>query len=90
LDQALDEIDQLTIIGLRELETNIIKCLPSKNYIVNPMESLLVGSKILVDYKLHRLPMIDITPTSETIVSVLTESKILSFVAAHVLLKNSW
>ena len=83
LESALAEIDKLTISALRDLERDVLKCLPTNSITIHPSESLCEASKLLLNNQLHRLPLIDSTPTSDTIVSVLTQSKILRFIAAN-------
>lgn len=84
IDQALEEIDDLTIISLRDLEMNVLRCLPSNNIIVTPNDTLLAASKLLINNKLHRLPIIDSMENSDQILSVLTQIKILRFLASSV------
>ena len=61
----------------------ILNCLPTKNFTIRPSESILTASKLLIENHLHRLPIIDSTNAAHTIISVLTQSKILRFVAAQ-------
>jgi hypothetical protein len=67
---------------LVELEKNVLHCLPLKNVIVSPNDSLMAASKLLILNKLHRLPIIDSMPNSDQVLSVLTQIKILRFIAS--------
>ncbi|KAI8892903.1 hypothetical protein BC833DRAFT_616062 [Globomyces pollinis-pini] len=83
VDEALLEIDELTIGGLRDLERDTLKCLPNSTITIQPLESLYNASRLLIKNHLHRLPLLESTPKSDTIISVLTQNKILRFIAAH-------
>lgn len=48
---------------------------------VNPMSSILLAAKSLLEYKLHRMPLVDSFDHHDTIVGVLDHYKILSFIA---------
>jgi 5'-AMP-activated protein kinase regulatory gamma subunit len=52
----------------------------------SPMQNLYVAASLLVDNRIHRLPLIDINePTgTEFVVSVITQFRILKFIAANV------
>lgn len=67
-----------------DLEKNTLHCLPTQNITISPSESLLAASKLLVENRLHRLPIIELKGDSEVIISVLTQSKILKFIALNV------
>ena len=82
-DEAIAEIGQMDIAGLRRIEQNI-QCLPQKTVTIDPGQSLLEASRLLIENHLHRLPLIDSsTGQSDAIVSVMTQYKILKFVAAN-------
>ncbi|KAH6567979.1 hypothetical protein BASA61_006385 [Batrachochytrium salamandrivorans] len=82
-EKALEEIDLLDIAALRVLERNI-GCLPPQNITIHPLSSLLEASKLLIENRLHRLPLIDHRESTDIIVSVVTQNKILRFIAANV------
>jgi 5'-AMP-activated protein kinase, regulatory gamma subunit len=52
----------------------------------SPMQNLHVAASLLVDNRIHRLPLIDINETTGTefVVSVITQFRILKFIAANV------
>ena len=83
LDQALQEIEELTIERLRELELNVIKCLPPNQITIDPMDSLMKASSILDNNRLHRLPVVEHANNADNILTVLTQNKILRFVARN-------
>ncbi|KAL2911632.1 AMP-activated serine/threonine-protein kinase regulatory subunit [Polyrhizophydium stewartii] len=83
LEEALEELDQLQISGLRAIE-NSIGCLPKQNVTIHPLDSLYHAGHLLIDSHLHRLPLIDHSEAADTIVSVITQNKILRFIAANV------
>jgi CBS-domain-containing membrane protein len=66
-----------------DIETDILKCLPIRNITVHPMESLYTASTLLLKHQLHRLPLLETFEHSDNIISVLTQSKILRFIAAN-------
>jgi predicted transcriptional regulator len=66
-----------------ELEKDVLHCLPLKNIIVHPSESLLNASLLLLQHHLHRLPILESSESSDNVISVLTQSKILRFIAAN-------
>ncbi|KAJ8329781.1 AMP-activated serine/threonine-protein kinase regulatory subunit [Batrachochytrium dendrobatidis] len=82
-EEALEEIDILDISALRALEQKI-GCLPSHIVTIHPMDSLYEASRLLIENKLHRLPLIDRIDNADIIVSVVTQNKILKFIAANV------
>ncbi|KAJ3034743.1 AMP-activated serine/threonine-protein kinase regulatory subunit, partial [Rhizophlyctis rosea] len=81
-DAALEEIEQLQISALREMESQM-GLLPPKNISIHPMQSLWDASKLLIDNELHRLPLVDTAKGHETIISVITQYKILKYIAAN-------
>lgn len=52
---------------------------------MHPSESLLNASLLLLQHHLHRLPILESSEKSDNIISVLTQSKILRFIAANVI-----
>ncbi|RKO92010.1 hypothetical protein BDK51DRAFT_15168, partial [Blyttiomyces helicus] len=81
-DTALEDIEQLQISTLRGVERKM-GMLPPRNIFVNPMQTLYEASKLLLDNRLHRLPLVEESDGSEMIISVLTQYKILKFIAAN-------
>ena len=67
-----------------ELESNIIKCLPPTSVTIDPMDTLLKASTILDANRLHRLPVVEHSNNADSILTVLTQYKILRFVARNV------
>ncbi|KAJ3155571.1 AMP-activated serine/threonine-protein kinase regulatory subunit [Geranomyces variabilis] len=82
-DNALEEIEQLQISGLREIQQKMGLLRP-RNIAIHPMQTLYEASKLLLKDHLHRLPLVDRVGNQETIVSVVTQYKILKYLAANV------
>ncbi|TPX56919.1 hypothetical protein PhCBS80983_g04184 [Powellomyces hirtus] len=81
-DNALEEIEQLQISGLREIQQKMGLLRP-RNIAIHPMQTLYEASKLLLKDHLHRLPLVDRVGNQETIVSVVTQYKILKYLAAN-------
>ncbi|KAI8814014.1 hypothetical protein BJ742DRAFT_746718 [Cladochytrium replicatum] len=82
-EAALQEIEQLQIATLREFERK--QNLVAVNTVtIHPMESLSDACRLLVEHDLRRLPLIDSNEDGEMIVSVITQYKILKYIAANV------
>ncbi|KAI8815947.1 uncharacterized protein EV422DRAFT_572289 [Fimicolochytrium jonesii] len=81
-DSALEEIEQLLISGLREIQRKM-GSLKSRNISIHPMQTLYEASQMLLNDHLHRLPLVDRHENQETIVSVVTQYKILKYLAAN-------
>ncbi|KAJ3126227.1 AMP-activated serine/threonine-protein kinase regulatory subunit [Nowakowskiella sp. JEL0407] len=81
-EAAIEEIEQLQISTLREFEIKL--CLLSPICItIHPSDSLFDAAKLLMQNNLHRLPMLDTSEEGEIIVSVITQYKILKYLAAN-------
>ncbi|KAI8913239.1 hypothetical protein EDD86DRAFT_200017 [Gorgonomyces haynaldii] len=83
VDEALEEMDGLEISRLRDLEINVIACLKADTITLHPDATLLQASQLLIEHKLHRIPLIEKQPDKDVVVSVLTQNKIIRFVAAN-------
>ncbi|KAI9096884.1 hypothetical protein DFS34DRAFT_650253 [Phlyctochytrium arcticum] len=81
-DSALEEIEQLQISGLKDIELKM-EVLRSHNIAIHPMQTLYEASTSLLADHLHRLPLIEKSGDQETIVSVVTQYKILKYLAAN-------
>lgn len=83
LEQALEEIDSLTIETMR----TVLAATPDsiqKVISCSPDATLYEAGSLLVSNKLHRLILLDESPQQDIVVSVLTHYKILRFVACNV------
>ncbi|ORY05982.1 CBS-domain-containing protein [Basidiobolus meristosporus CBS 931.73] len=81
---ALEEIEQLKIHALRGIEEQL--GVPTPAIIsAHPLDSLYHASKIMIDANLQRLALVDKDSQTghDVIISVLTQSRILKFVAAN-------
>ncbi|KAJ3397283.1 AMP-activated serine/threonine-protein kinase regulatory subunit [Lobulomyces angularis] len=59
--------------------------IPTLKVSIHPMDSLYEASKLLLKHKLHRLPLLDVSPDGqEMLLSVLTQHKILRQIALNV------
>ncbi|TPX64931.1 hypothetical protein SpCBS45565_g05536 [Spizellomyces sp. 'palustris'] len=81
-ESAIEEIEQLQIGGLRDIERKM-EVLRPRNISIHPMQTLYEASKLLLDDHLHRLPLVDRSGDQETVVSVVTQYKILKYLAAN-------
>ncbi|KND00647.1 AMP-activated serine/threonine-protein kinase regulatory subunit SNF4 [Spizellomyces punctatus DAOM BR117] len=81
-ESAIEEIEQLQIAGLRDIERKM-EVLRPRNISIHPMQTLYEASKLLLDDHLHRLPLVDRSGDQETVVSVVTQYKILKYLAAN-------
>ncbi|KAI8813115.1 hypothetical protein BJ742DRAFT_521528 [Cladochytrium replicatum] len=81
-EAALQEIEQLQIATLREFEKkqNLVA---AHTVTIHPMESLSDACRLLVEHDLRRLPLLDKNEDGEMIVSVITQYKILKYIAAN-------
>jgi len=82
--QALEEIDRFKLDGLRDVE-KAIGAAPPETASVSPMASLYEACVRMIKSKGRRIPLIDQDDDTkrEMIVSVLTQYRILKFVAAN-------
>lgn len=81
-EQLLEEMSQLTIRSMRERKLIPV---PEKILYVSPSASVYEAATMLVDYKVHRILMIDKdVDESDMIVSVMTPFRILNFMAVNV------
>ncbi|CAG8667973.1 7319_t:CDS:10 [Acaulospora morrowiae] len=81
---ALEEIEQFQIQQLRDVESRLGS--PSPQLMsIHPLKSLYEACKLLVEAHAHRLPLVDEDSETgqETIVSVLTQYRILKFIAMN-------
>ncbi|KAI8999318.1 hypothetical protein BC832DRAFT_598115 [Gaertneriomyces semiglobifer] len=84
---ALEDLDALSIGGLKDIEKTL--GVWRERVYAQPSESLWNASRILTQHRLHRLPLLDFTPASptsayqETLLSTLTQYKILKYLAAN-------
>lgn len=62
-----------------------MKVLPVRNISIHPDENICLASKVLLMNSLHRLPLVDgSSDGGDIIVAVITQYKILKFIAANV------
>ncbi|KAL1917532.1 uncharacterized protein VTP21DRAFT_3925 [Calcarisporiella thermophila] len=82
--RALEEIEKFQIWQLRDMEQKI-GAPPPQMLFIHPMRSLYDACRLLVESRAHRLPLLDTDPDSgqEMIVSVLTQYRILKFIAMN-------
>ncbi|KAI9343586.1 hypothetical protein BDR26DRAFT_858374 [Obelidium mucronatum] len=81
LEEAMQDIESLTIKGLKALQAKTSVAQPSIS--LHPMESLYEASRILLEHHLYRLPLVDDSQNAAVIVSVVTEFKILRYIAEN-------
>ncbi|CAG8500463.1 1471_t:CDS:10 [Dentiscutata heterogama] len=81
---ALEEIEQFQIQQLRDVESRLGSP-PPQLLSINPLKSLYEACKLLVEARAHRLPLVDVDSETgqEMIVSVLTQYRILKFIAMN-------
>ncbi|CAG8556866.1 10966_t:CDS:10 [Ambispora gerdemannii] len=80
---ALEEIEQFQIQQLREVERRII---PAPQLLsIDPLKTLYEACKLLIEARAHRLPLVDVDSetSQEMIVSVVTQYRILKFIAMN-------
>ncbi|CAG8560110.1 6634_t:CDS:2 [Diversispora eburnea] len=79
---ALEEIEQFQIQQLRESR---LGSPPPQLMSIHPLKSLHEACKLLVEARAHRLPLVDVDSETgqEMIVSVLTQYRILKFIAMN-------
>ncbi|RUP49812.1 hypothetical protein BC936DRAFT_141377 [Jimgerdemannia flammicorona] len=85
VDQALDEMEQFQIQHMRDVERHIGQPAPQL-LSIHPMASLDEACRRLVESRSHRIPLLDSDEETgqEMIVSVLTQYRILKFIAVNV------
>jgi predicted transcriptional regulator len=83
LEQALEELESLTISGLRDLLMSMGKLQPSVIF-CSPDSTLYEASTLLISNNLHRLALLEQSTDNDIVVSVLTHYKILRFIACNV------
>ncbi|KAG0266224.1 AMP-activated serine/threonine-protein kinase regulatory subunit [Actinomortierella ambigua] len=81
---ASREVDQFQIGQLREVEKDI-GVPPPELFSLHPLQSLYDACRLLVESRAHRLPLVDVDSDTgdEMIVSVLTQYRILKFIAMN-------
>ncbi|KAF9360986.1 AMP-activated serine/threonine-protein kinase regulatory subunit [Mortierella sp. AD094] len=81
---AIREMDQFQISQLRDVE-NVIGVPPPELFSLHPLQSLYDACQLLVESRAHRLPLVDVDSETgeEMIVSVLTQYRILKFIAMN-------
>ncbi|CAG8587425.1 2066_t:CDS:2 [Paraglomus occultum] len=81
---ALEEIEQCQIQQFRDIERKI-GLPPPQMLSIHPLKSLYEACKLLVEARAHRLPLVDVDSDTgqEMIVSVLTQYRILKFIAVN-------
>ncbi|RUS21504.1 hypothetical protein BC937DRAFT_92473 [Endogone sp. FLAS-F59071] len=85
VERALDEMEQFQIQHMRDVERRIGQPAPQL-LSIHPMASLDEACRLLVESRSHRLPLLDRDEETgqEIIVSVLTQYRILKFIAVNV------
>ncbi|CAO3572653.1 unnamed protein product [Mortierella alpina] len=81
---AIHEMDQFQISQLRDVE-KVIGVPPPELFSLHPLQSLYDACQLLVESRAHRLPLVDMDSETgeEMIVSVLTQYRILKFIAMN-------
>ncbi|PKY49921.1 CBS-domain-containing protein [Rhizophagus irregularis] len=81
---AMEEIEQFQIQQLRDVESRV-GAPPPQLLSIHPLKSLYEACKLLVEARAHRLPLVDVDSETgqEMIVSVLTQYRILKFIAMN-------
>ncbi|KAI7816592.1 hypothetical protein BC939DRAFT_403590 [Gamsiella multidivaricata] len=81
---AIREMDQFQISQLRDVE-KVIGVPPPELFSLHPLQSLYDACQLLVESRAHRLPLVDVDSETgeEMIVSVLTQYRILKFIAVN-------
>ncbi|KAG0221692.1 AMP-activated serine/threonine-protein kinase regulatory subunit [Mortierella sp. GBA43] len=81
---AIREMDQFQISQLRDVE-KVIGVPPPELFSLHPLQSLYDACRLLVEARSHRLPLVDVDSETgeEMIVSVLTQYRILKFIAVN-------
>ncbi|KAG0217703.1 AMP-activated serine/threonine-protein kinase regulatory subunit [Mortierella sp. NVP41] len=81
---ASREMDQFQISQLRDVE-KVIGVPPPELFSLHPLQSLYDACHLLVESRSHRLPLVDVDSETgeEMIVSVLTQYRILKFIAMN-------
>ncbi|ORX42920.1 CBS-domain-containing protein [Hesseltinella vesiculosa] len=84
VDEALKDIDKCELAHLRHVEKQIGAASPQRLHL-DPMASLYDTCHLLVKSRAHRVPLLDKEPKSgvEMIVSVVTQYRILKFIAVN-------
>lgn len=80
----MDKIDHFTLDGLKDVE-RAIGAVPIETVSIHPFKSLYEACGKMIDSKARRIPLIDADPETgrEIVVSVLTQYRILKFVALN-------
>ncbi|KAJ3294846.1 hypothetical protein HDU79_010354 [Rhizoclosmatium sp. JEL0117] len=81
LEEAMQDLEGLTIRSLKALQSKSGVDVPT--IFLHPLQSLYEASRILLENHLYRLPLVDDTQNVEVIVSVVTEFKILRYIAEN-------
>ncbi|KAF9428968.1 AMP-activated serine/threonine-protein kinase regulatory subunit [Podila epigama] len=81
---AIREMDQFQISQLRDVE-KMVGVPPPELFSLHPLQSLYDACHLLVESRAHRLPLVDVDSETgeEMIVSVLTQYRILKFIAVN-------
>lgn len=84
-DEALKEMENFELAHLRNVEKQVGAPAPQL-VSMNPMSTLYDACKLLAESRAHRVPLLDKEPGTgtETIVSVITQYRILKFIASNV------
>lgn len=85
VEEALKEIESFELAHLRNVEKSVGAPAPQL-VSMNPMSTLYDACKLLAESRVHRVPLLDKEPGTgaETIVSVITQYRILKFIASNV------
>ncbi|KAG0769777.1 hypothetical protein G6F32_000429 [Rhizopus arrhizus] len=84
VEEALKEIESFELAHLRNVEKSVGAPAPQL-VSMNPMSTLYDACKLLAESRVHRVPLLDKEPGTgaETIVSVITQYRILKFIASN-------
>ena len=83
--QAIEEIENFKLDGLRVVERNI-GAIPPETVSINPMKPLYEACEQMLLSRARRIPLVDVDESTghDMLVSVLTQYRILKFVAINV------
>ncbi|KAJ9049215.1 AMP-activated serine/threonine-protein kinase regulatory subunit [Entomophthora muscae] len=91
--EAIDDLDQLQICQVQELEKSmgIYPPGPTKHAYVRPFDTLYEASQRILAANSHTIPVLDTDPSTNqpSVVTVLTQYRILKFVAVNFKAKSS-
>lgn len=86
MEEALREMDSFELAHLRKVE-KVVGAPAPQLVSMDPMATLYDTCRMLAESRVHRVPLLDIDPETgtEMIVSVITQYRILKFIAMNVI-----